>query len=108
MKDRRHVAPRKPAPAWNFLLVLPAALLWMELIFRLFVIERFFDVGLFLVVLFTIPIAAVVFLLCTFGKARFNRAIAIGILALFTLVFCSQIVYFGVFDTFYILYENIS
>lgn len=105
MKDRRHAAPKKPAPVWAFLLYVPAAFLWMELIFRLFVIERFFGAGLFLTLLFTLPLAIVAYVLCTFAKPKINHGIAVGLLAAAALVISSQIVYFGVFDTFYILYS---
>lgn len=105
MKDRRHAAPTKPAPVWAFLLYFPAAFVWMELVFRIFVIDRFFGVGLFLTFLFTLPIALAGYLLCTFGSQKVNRGIAIGILAAVALVISAQIVYYGVFDTFYIVYS---
>lgn len=106
MKDRRrHVAPAKPAPAWAFLLYLPAAIVWMELMFRVFVIDPFFGAGLFLIILFTLPIGVVGYLLCTFFSKKVNRRVAIGILAGIALIVSSQIVYYGVFDTFYIVYS---
>ncbi len=105
MKDRRHAAPAKPAPVWAFLLYLPLAFVWMELIFRIFVVDRFFGVGLFLSLLFTLPLALLGYLLCTFGQKKLNRGITIGLLSAVALVISSQIVYYGVFDTFYILYS---
>lgn len=105
MKDRRHAAPPKKAPVWAFLLYFPIAFLWMELIFRISVIEHFFGAGLFLTLLFTLPLSIVAYLVCTFASAKVNRGIAIGILAAVALVVSSQIVYYGVFDTFYIVYS---
>ncbi len=105
MKDRRHVAPRKPAPPWAFLLYFLASFVWMELIFRVFVIDTFFGVGLFLTVLFTLPLSVAGYLLCTFGKQNLNRKLTIAILSAVALIISSQIVYYGVFDTFYILYS---
>ncbi|MBQ9861382.1 MAG: LTA synthase family protein [Clostridia bacterium] len=105
MKERRHAAPVKPAPAWAFLLYLLLAFVWMELIFRLFVVDRFFGVGLFLSFLFTLPLALLGYLLCTFGNEKVNRGVAIGVLAAVALIISSQIVYYGIFGTFYILYS---
>lgn len=105
MKRRRHAASSKSAPVWAFLFYFPVAILWMELIFRLFVIDNFFGVGLFLVILFTVPISLVLYLICTFGSKKINRRITIGILAAIALIISSQIVYYGVFDTFYIVYS---
>lgn len=105
MKDRRHAASAKPAPAWAFLLYLLLSFVWMELIFRIFAVDRFFGVGLFLSFLFTLPLALVGYLLCTFAKKKVNRGMAIGVLAAVALIISSQIVYYGVFDTFYILYS---
>lgn len=105
MKDRRHAAPAKPAPSWAFFLFMPFALLWMEVVFRVCIVDRVFGVGLFLTILFTLPISVVLYLVCTFGKQQVNRGIAIGVLSFLALIFSSQIVYFGVFDTFYILYS---
>ncbi len=105
MKGHRHAASVKPAPTWAFLLYLSFAFVWMELIFRIFTVDRFFGVGLFLSFLFTLPLALVGYLLCTFGKEKINRGIAIGLMAAVALVISSQLVYYGVFDTFYIIYS---
>lgn len=105
MKEHCHAAPAKLASAWAFLLYLPLAFVWMELIFRIFAVDRFFGVGLFLSLLFTLPLALVGCLLCTFGNKKVNRGITIGLLAAVALVISTQIVYHGVFDTFYILYS---
>ncbi len=105
MKGHRHAVPARPVPVWAFLLYLPLAFVWMELIFRIFTVDRFFGVGLFLSFLFTLPLALVGYLLCTFGKNKVNRGIAIGVLSAVALIISSQIVYYGVFDTFYIVYS---
>ena len=92
------------APAWRFPVFIAAALLWMELVFRLATVEHFFD-GLLLTVGFTLAAALLVYVLCTLFNKRVNRIIVIVLLAVLAVVYCSQIVYHGVFNTYYILYS---
>ena len=68
MKDKRvkhEGAHGKPAvtshaPAWRFMVFVPLAMLWLELIFRLATVERFFDIGIVITFFFTVSAAAVV------------------------------------------------
>ena len=73
--------------------------LWLELIYRLFCVERFFDRGLLYILLFSIPAA----LLCTILSSVWNKKgnfIAAGILlGLTTLWYMIQAVYFTIFRT---------
>lgn len=106
MKDRRHIKRTKKASKWNLAWFLPASLLWMELVFRSATVKGFFGSGLIFILLFSLPAAVLLFLLCTwFKKPAINRGITLGLLIAAALLFSSQIVYFGVFDTFYILYS---
>ncbi len=84
---------------------LALSFLWMECIVRVFVLKTFFGIGLGLTVLFTLPLSLVCFLLCTCGTERVNRIICSVLLGFAALVFSSQIVYYGVFSTFYIVYS---
>ena len=102
VKGRRN---ETKASAWTFLAVMPLCVLWMELVFRFVIAEHFFGVGLWLTALFTIPTGLLVSLLCTFGKPKLNHAITVGLLAVIALVICSQIVYYGVFETFYTVFS---
>ena len=73
--------------------------LWLELIYRLFCVERFFDRGLLYILLFSIPAA----LLCTILSSIWNKKgnfIAAGVLlGLTTLWYMIQAVYFTIFRT---------
>lgn len=105
MRHVRHATRRKAAPAWAFFIFIPVAFLWMELVFRLFVLDTFFSSGLFLTIMFVLPLSIVAYLLCTLGSEKTNRRVTIVLLALASLIVCSQVVYHGVFDTFWIVYS---
>lgn len=93
------------APAWRFIAFLAAALLWIELVFRAATVKPFFGGGLFFLFGFTLAAAALLYVLCTLFKKETNHVIVIVLLAALATVFSSQIVYYGVFDTYYILYS---
>ena len=105
MKHGRREEHTAVAPPWVFALFTAGSFLWMEWIFRAFVIDGFFGIGLLLSLLFTLPLSIVAFLLCTLGNQRINRIVSCVLLGISALVFSSQIVYHGVFDTFYIVYS---
>lgn len=104
MKHGKQTAASK-APAWRFAVFLTASLLWIELVFRAATVERFFGGGLFFTVGFTVAASMLFYVLCTLFRKDVNRIVVIVLLAALALVFSSQIVYFGVFDTYYILYS---
>ena len=105
MKHGRQITEKKPAHPLMLAIFAAASFLWMEWIFRAFIIKPFFGTGLLLSALFTLPIALLFFVLCTFGTKRVNRVICCVLLGVAALVYSSQIVYYGVFNTFYILYS---
>ena len=101
----KHAMKNNQAPAWRFPVFMAAALLWMELVFRLATVKGFFGGGLFLTIGFTLAAASLLFVLCTLFNKKVNRIIVITLLVALAVVYCSQIVYHGVFDTYYILYS---
>lgn len=107
MKHGREGTSRRThkAPTWRFMAFLAASLLWMEVVFRLATVEHFFGGGLFFVLFFTLAAAALLYVVCTLFDTKINRRVVLGLLILLGAVFSSQIVYFGVFDTYYILYS---
>ncbi|MBO5929530.1 MAG: LTA synthase family protein [Clostridia bacterium] len=107
MKDRHSKKHTKPATAISRLFCfLSVSLLWMELVFRMATVDGFFGSGLFFILLFLLPWAGILLLLGTFSKKpKVNYTVTVIVLAFIALVFSSQIIYFGVFDTFYILYS---
>lgn len=114
MKDRRaqkreglHGKSAAPstAPAWRFMVFVPLAVLWLELVFRLATVERFFDVGLLLTVLFTLSASAIVYLLCTLFKTHINYFVTIGVLAGLGVLYTVYLVYYAVFGSHLQLYS---
>ena len=73
--------------------------LWMELIYRLFCVDTFFDRGLLYILLFTIPICLLFTLLSSLWGERGNRITAGVLLSLSTLWYIIQSVYFTIFRT---------
>lgn len=93
---------RKQAPWWRFMVFLPVAFLWMELVFRAVTVEQFFGIGLLFVFGFTVSAAAIVYVLCTLFSPKVNRRITIVFLAIAAAVLTSEMIYEGVFPgTFY-------
>ena len=105
MKDKRvkhEGAHGKPAvtshaPAWRFMVFVPLAMLWLELIFRLATVERFFDIGIVITFFFTVSAAAVVYLLCTLFKTKVNYFVTVGVLAGLSILYAVYLVYYAVF-----------
>lgn len=88
-----------------FMLFMPLSLLWLELVFRVTTVKPFFGFGLCYTFGFTMAAGAVLYVLCTLFKDRVNYFIVVGILAALAIFYSSQIVYYGCFDTYYILYS---
>ena len=105
MKHAKKQTGSSKAPLWYFLVFLPLAMLWMELVFRISTVDRFFGGGLGFIFGFTVAAAALLAVLCTLCKTKVNRVIVIVLLAALATVYSSQIVYYGVFNTYYILYS---
>lgn len=114
MRDMRHskakrtektainVSGGRKAPNWRFIVFLPIAFLWMELVFRAATIEHFFGSGLFYIFGFTLAASAVVYLLCTLFRQQINRWVTVGFLSFAAVVLTSEVIYAGIFPgTFY-------
>ncbi len=105
MKHAKRQPVSSKAPLWHFLVFLPLAILWIEWVFRASTVDRFFGGGLGFILGFTLAAAALLAVLCTLFKTKVNRVIVIVLLAALATVYSSQIVYYGVFNTYYILYS---
>ena len=73
--------------------------LWLELIYRLFCVERFFDRGLLYILLFSIPVAVLCTILSSVWNKKGNFIVAGVLLGLSTLWYMIQAVYFTIFRT---------
>lgn len=73
--------------------------LWLELIYRLFCVERFFDRGLLYILLFTLPVSLICAILCSVWNETANRIVAGVLLGMSSLWYMIQSVYFTIFRT---------
>lgn len=75
------------------------AILWMELVWRAFYVERFFDRGLLYILLFSIPVALVCTLLSSLWGRKGNTITAGVLLGGISLWYMIQAVYNTIFHT---------
>lgn len=75
------------------------AILWLELIWRAFYVERFFDRGLLYIVLFSLPAALVCAFISSLWGKKGNRIAAGVLLGLLTLWYATQAVYNTIFHS---------
>ncbi|MBO5340694.1 MAG: sulfatase-like hydrolase/transferase [Oscillospiraceae bacterium] len=75
------------------------AFLWLECIYRIFCVERFFDRGLLYILLFSIPLALVCTVLTSVWGEKGNRIAAGVLLGVVTLWYMIQAVYYTIFHT---------
>ena len=73
--------------------------LWLELVYRLFCVERFFDRGLLYILLFSIPLALICTVLCSLWNKKGNLISTSVLLGLSSLWYMVQAVYFTIFRT---------
>ncbi|OPX42683.1 lipoteichoic acid synthase 2 [Ruminiclostridium hungatei] len=90
---------------YRFFLFYPLAIIYMEVVFKLSVFKSLLNVGLFYMVLYSIPAGLLLYILSTFTKRRVNRIISIILTAAATLVYLVQVVYYQVFTTFFALFS---
>jgi len=81
----------------------PAAILWMELIYRAAYVDGFWGRGLLFITVFSLPAGLLCGLLCCFWSKRINRAAARALMALLTAWFMLQAVYRTIFRTVFSL-----
>jgi len=90
---------------YRFFLFYPLAIIYMEVVFKLSVFKSLLNIGLFYMVLYSIPAGLLLYILSTFTKRRVNRIISIILTAAATLVYLVQVVYYQVFTTFFALFS---
>jgi len=73
--------------------------LWLEVVYRLFCVERFFDRGLLYILLFSIPLSLLCAILCSVWNKKGNFIAAGVLLGLSSLWYMIQAVYFTIFRT---------
>lgn len=91
---------------WSLLLYMTASIFFMEMIIRIATVNAgFFSADILRSLLFSVSLAALLYLACTFMKPRGNRNLAAVFLALTAVVFSSQLIYHEIFTTFYTIYS---
>ncbi len=84
------------------------SILYMELVLKVFCCPSFFNLGLIFMALFSVSVAFLFKLFCSFLSKKGNRIIAIVILSLLFLLFSTQVVYQKFFGKFLILFSLIA
>lgn len=91
---------------YSLFLYFAASLFFMEVILRVATVGgSFFSLGVLISLLFSLGLATFFFIICTFFSPTINRRLAVGLLAFMAALFGSQVVYHGIFTTFYTVYS---
>ncbi|MBQ7288951.1 MAG: sulfatase-like hydrolase/transferase [Clostridia bacterium] len=85
-----------------FLAFMPLSVFFMELLFKLAVMDSFFDVGLLFTLLFSGVFGLLLAILCISFKRSTNRKITLVCLAVLGVFFSFYYVYFSFFKTFFV------
>ncbi len=80
-----------------------ASVMWMEIILKWWSTDIFIDVGLLYTFLFSVPLGIGCAFLCSFFKRRTCRKLTIIILSILSLYYMTQMVYYNIFKSFYML-----
>lgn len=81
------------------------SLFLMETVLRISTTGGFFSSGFLYSMLFSIPFSIVFYIICTFFKAKTSHILSCILLGASAVIFCSQLIYFKVFRTFYSMYS---
>lgn len=81
------------------------SLSFMEAVLRMSTTGGFIGIGLLYSFLFSVPFAIVIYIICTLFRNRVCIRLFKIIIGVLSVVFCSQIIYFKIFRTFYTLYS---
>lgn len=94
-----------PAGRWAYILFFPAAVFYLELILRAFTVDRFFDRGLWYILLFSVAIGLAMAFIATLGGRRWNRVSGITVVVLAFLLAGTQLVYHNIFKEYLTLFS---
>lgn len=90
---------------FSTILFFPILILWLEATMRFSLGQSFMTINLLYVFLFSMPIASVLTLLCTFGNSKLNRHFVRILTLVITLWYCMQMIYHQIFDTFMVFFK---
>jgi len=94
--------------AWGRLVLFYLFTAYLEVFFRLLIMDTPAGSGLLYGLLFAVPVALVLFVLCGLFSPAANRRIAVALCGLMALLYGAQLVYNGLFDTYFILFSVLN
>jgi hypothetical protein len=83
----------------------PAAILFMELVVRIYCFGFYLDRGIIYIILFSAAAGLAAAIIGSVWTPGVSRVVSAALLLLLTAVFCAQTVYFTIFDTFFALFS---
>lgn len=86
-------------------LLMPATLLYMEIVIRITCCGRFFGIGWAVMPIYTAVFGVVITVLCGFLGDKGNRRALIAVQSVLSVWYCTQIIYHSFFGKFLILYS---
>ena len=97
---------QKKLKNYSLFFYISASVFFMETILRIATVGgSFFSLGVLISLLFSLGAATLLFIICTFFPPATNRRLALALLILMATLFGSQLVYYGIFTTFYTVYS---
>lgn len=81
------------------------SLFFMETVLRISTTGGFFSSGFIFSFIFSISLGIILYIICTLFKGKINYILSYSLLGFFGLIFCSQLIYYKFFKTFYSLYS---
>lgn len=90
---------------WSLPIYFAASMYVMEVILRLTTVGDLFSPDLSVIFLFSMPVAALFFMICSIGRPNLNRILSAILLGTAATIFASQIIYQDIFTTFYSMYS---
>ncbi len=98
----------KPDFKINTTLFIWIAVVYMELILKLFTCSRFFDMGLLLMPIFSLVPSLIITAVCARVKPILAKGLTIGSLSVLSLIYIIQAVYHGFFGKYFIFYSLLA
>lgn len=80
-------------------------IIYLELVYKVFVLNNVFSINLLTVILFSIPFIMINTILCSLFSEKVNRGISIILSLFLTFIFISQYVYYLFYDSIFSVYS---
>lgn len=90
---------------YSYLFFLCFSLFYSEMILRMNITESFWGIGIAYSFLFSLFTSLIIYLVLSFFTGSFLKVLSIGANAILAILFCSQLIYYKIFLTFYSLFS---